>query len=221
MDLAFVSQLERFNKLLASTKGRDRVTKLLQSGSKMYAHSLESSLVSLPEPTRAETALLLSKCTAFDGSLTSARKVFRLGTFLSGIVAIYNIFKKDLQMEQYLDLTSKLGIASYQFLDGLNWMAKIKILSNTDSLLSNGREEQYGTLSNQMWFVGIVANLIQVVQQIKSSEGEKRNMLILQAIGLICDALCALNGAKHVILSKGTVGTLSVVSALVGIYETY
>lgn len=138
--------LDRFTKFLSTNNGRDKLNKLLQYGSKMAAHHLESSPPSPSQspspPPSVNNKEWIERLTRFEGGVAAGRKVSRFYRFLPGYVSLVRFIQKcissasrpsmtlDLVLEA-LDVAQKVSVANYFLLDTCSWGAKLGVLSST------------------------------------------------------------------------------------------
>lgn len=140
--LAFVDNL---TKLLASTMGRDKASKLLHYGSKVVQHVLEARIERLmacgaPAAAVARYQDWDARVASFEGGVASGRKVMRFGRALPGYTLAFVELYRSLQQARSataarlaLDVVgflNKFCMANYFLLDHLNWAARLKLLSN-------------------------------------------------------------------------------------------
>lgn len=230
-----MDQLERFNKLLSSTKGRDKVTKLLQSFSKLSSHYFQSLVDSTTDSQlKNEYIISVTKANSFDGGIASARKVTRFFNFINGYISLVKFLaQKNPTWEGYVGVLSQLCYSQYFTYDSLSWFAKLKILSNEkpnggmslSNYFNNSLAEDYAINSSKFWLFAIIFSWVLAVRKLmkaiqEKNEGEKFSAT-LTIITLSCDAICALSSSQIYPVSKRTFGTLAAISSAIGIYENW
>ena len=126
---------------------------------------------STDETSISDYKSLLEKATSFDGGMATARKVMRFFNFLIGYVAFFKFLKSKKQnLDDIIDMTSKIGYSNYFLLDSFNWFAKLKIFTTTplekvDSvsfygICNSNHAATYGTYASKSWLIGIVFGII-------------------------------------------------------------
>eukprot|EP01080_Neovahlkampfia_damariscottae_P006433 gene6433-10441_t len=257
-----VDQIDRFNKLLSSTKGRDKFSKLMQYGSKILQQHYVNQIEYASDDSKQDYVSLLQKATAFDGGIATARKVMRFFNFLIGYIAFFKFLgSKKQNLDSIIDMTSKLGYSNYFLLDSFGWFAKLKIftttpLENVDSfsfygIANSNHSVTYGTYAAKSWLIGIIFGLVFQIRKLMKSLSEELKLLEQKhklsdsslsiqevnatlnvlykermvcyrtMISLFCDLFPALNNAKYAEFSKGTLGLLGSIAALIGVYECW
>lgn len=234
-----MDQLEKFNKLLNGTKQRDKVTKLLQSFSKIAADYYQGLAdVTTDSKLKNEYIISVSKANSFDGGIGSARKVSRFFNFIANYIELYKfIQQKDQNLESYVKALSSLCYSQYFFYDSLSWFAKLKLLSNEKptagfsftNYYNNSFADEYSVNSSRFWLFAIFFSMILSIQKLlkalnEKDEKEKKNQIVSSALSittLSCDAVCALHSSQFYTVSKSTFGILSLISASIGIYESW
>ena len=151
-----LKNVESFNLLLSSTKGREKFTKCLQSMTKMTIQIyMNTSNIS------KDSNQIIKKLTYFDKGLSSTRKILRFFNFLIGfsnnlffniLAGFIDFYKKNEKLlDDYIEVLSKICFSCYFLLDNISWFAKINVLSDKttpDGILSrlfnNNLIENYG-----------------------------------------------------------------------------
>jgi len=151
-------------KFLNQTEGRDKFSKLMQNVAKMLAH------VST-EKTTADQMSNLAKNTA------DARKIFRLGKWLSEYVKLQEILKStgNKNADSYalsVQFASRLFFAGYWVYDNLVILRKIKVLQSGD-LKSLSKRAAF------FWTLGLLTGILLELYKLQKNL-EKEKVLLAQ-----------------------------------------
>jgi hypothetical protein len=196
--------IDNFLKVVNTSNGRDKATKVLQYSTRIVDDLLSSQSIPNKE--------LIKRVQLFGNGLATARKVFRFWKPLSGYLLLFRFIQKLLgtgpngakkqavQLVELLQLIEQVFIANYFLLDHLNWAAKLGLLSNekisnaispipTDksiavkststlkNLFNNSRAARYGQIGFTFWMYGALAGLIANI--IKLIENVNREAALL------------------------------------------
>lgn len=151
-----VALLAKTAKYIESLKGRDKITKIVQYGSRAIKHYL---LASDPKSDWGQR---------FDGLASATgtgRKLFRMGKTLNEIETLKGLLKKGDEgntTKYVLSLVKTVSFGTYWFLDNISFLIRAKF--------SKADKKQIGLYGGYAWFLAnISALLITVLDYLKAS----------------------------------------------------
>jgi len=153
----------KFCKYIDTIKGRDKLSKIVQYGSRSIKYYL---LTADPKSEWGHR---------FDGlysTTATGRKLFRMGKSLNEIETLRNLLAKgddNDPIKYYLSLVKQFGFMSYWFFDNIGYLIRAKF-SRADKK-SSGLYASYG------WFVGSVCGLLLALYDFQKVSGKLVNKI--------------------------------------------
>ncbi|XP_033337924.2 peroxisomal biogenesis factor 11ab [Megalopta genalis] len=220
--------MEKIIKLNEQTAGRDRLVRLLQYGSRTYWYYAQNIGV-----TQHSAEVIRS----LEYTLSSFRKLLRLGRCLDSIHAGLKIMKHPDTVLRVILVASKIANALFLFTDHIIWIGRVG--------LHKVNIEKWTKTSNKCWLLSIIMNLIRDIHEIVKILGHEgknaflntskislntwkqyemfipiRNHkeVVMDTVKNGCDLLIPLTALGYTKLTPGTIGLCGVISSLVGLY---
>lgn len=223
-----VQQVSSIIKLTEKTSGRDKLCRLVQYGSKFVYWVLEQESLS-PE--------LVTRLKALESSISTARKLFRLGTSFTQFRAALDTIHMHDAMLRFLVTLTKLNRGFYLLIDHLVWANRMNLLT-IDS-------QYWSRRSNQFWllalFLGLLRDLYELLRAWSAERERMRQYQSYESVSMkaVCsvlrnnpatcvdvvkncgDFLIPFSRLDLLYLPGGIVGLLGVVSSVAGLVATY
>jgi len=219
-------------KFLNDSNGRDKLSKIVQYGSRYLMFYFLSA-----DPKSATG----EKFKGLFAITRDSRKLVRLFKYLNEFATIQELLKKGGDPTiQALQISARIGWAQYWFFDNLVFLQKAKAYTTTTDLNYYGALGWFYALSvglfmNVREFVNILDQEASLSKKYHAEKNEdtkksliavraKKTKAALSSIGNVGDLICAANGIQipHKILghglSDGTLGIAGLVSALIAGY---
>uniref|UniRef100_T1JI86 Peroxisomal membrane protein 11B n=1 Tax=Strigamia maritima TaxID=126957 RepID=T1JI86_STRMM len=211
------SAIETLIKLNSQTQGRDRIIRLLQYGSKFIWWYLEKG---------RKDPLWIVRIKDLEYSLSTARKIFRLGRFLDTLnAALKSLHLQELSLRTTITF-SKISSALYLLTDHIIWFGRVGLMAVDKS--------KWTQQSNKFWLLSITFSLIRDLMELwhvlETQKNPKRPIsspmlkclrdrkdLTIDTVKNCCDVFIPATNLGFCNLSPGTIGLLGVVSSALGI----
>lgn len=219
------SLIETIIRVNNQTVGRDRLIRLLQYGSKLFWWLVENT---------SDNRNLTTKFKNLEYSLSTARKLLRLGRFLDVMYSsLKTMHLNDVTLRVSITM-GKISQALYLLTDHIIWFDRMSLI--------NINKTKWTTTSNKFWLLSIICFLLRNLHELHLAMKADRLMLrprekneIATYVGRLrhcvqkhpdvaidvvknsCDLLIPLTSLGYVRLSPGFVGLMGVISSLGGL----